>query len=212
MGSVVDFTGDALVNAANEACLSGGGVDAAVTSAGGTELAAARLALPQIDEGVRCRTGDAVVTRAGGKLNVEHVIHAVGPNYSLYGDDVPAADAALRAAYLAAMRRASEQGVRTVAFPLLSAGLFRGTRSIEHVVQIAVATLTEHLLEPSDSRASASRQTEVTLVANKPEERNAVAAALLQFHNSASVSQSQASASSAPSALPTVTPLSLIHI
>ena len=84
-GSVVGFEGDAIVNAANEGCQGGGGVDGAITTAGGPEMAAARAALPVIKSrmhGARCRTGSAVVT-TGGRLNATHCIHAVGPNYNM---------------------------------------------------------------------------------------------------------------------------------
>lgn len=79
-GSCVNFQGDAVVNAANEYCQGGGGVDGAITAAGGPEMAAARAQLPVVEgtDGVRCRTGDAVVTVAGA-LPVMVCIHAVGP-------------------------------------------------------------------------------------------------------------------------------------
>ena len=79
-GSCVNFQGDAIVNAANEYCQGGGGVDGAITAAGGPEMAKARAQLPVVEgtDEVRCRTGDAVVTVAGA-LPVMVCIHAVGP-------------------------------------------------------------------------------------------------------------------------------------
>ena len=149
-GSVVGFRGGAVVNAANEGCQGGGGVDGAITAAGGDALADARAALPAIDaDGVRrCATGDAVVT-AGGDLAADHCIHAVGPNYGWLergdGDDEEAAlargDALLAGAYAASMARAAEVGATTVAFSLLSAGIFRGARSLAAVLAIAVAAV-----------------------------------------------------------------------
>ena len=64
-GSVVDFKGDVIVNAANEGCLRGGGVDGAISRAGGDELRQARKALPVLEgsKGKRCRTGDAQTTK-----------------------------------------------------------------------------------------------------------------------------------------------------
>ena len=84
-GSVVTFPGDAIVNAANTGCQSGGGVDGAITSAGGRGLREARAKLPVLDGGDsyfgdRCRVGDAVVT-AGGDLAAKWCVHAVGPDY-----------------------------------------------------------------------------------------------------------------------------------
>ena len=85
-GSVVNFRGGAIVNAANNGGLGGGGVDAAVNKAGGQKLRAAREALPELAcggtvaghklKGTRIRTGGAVIT-TGGDLKAEWCIHAV---------------------------------------------------------------------------------------------------------------------------------------
>ena len=78
-GSVVDFTGSAIVNAANEACLGGGGVDGAITAAGGKALADARKALPELDKKrTRCPTGECVVTISGELKAKDYCLHAVG--------------------------------------------------------------------------------------------------------------------------------------
>jgi len=82
-GSVLDFSGDCLVNAANEGGLGGGGVDGAINAAGGAVLKRAREMLPEVSPGVRIATGSAAVTTAGaGSLKVGHVIHAVGPDFN----------------------------------------------------------------------------------------------------------------------------------
>src|SRR6056300_1029100 len=89
-GSVVDFAHNtqsaAIVNAANEGCLGGGGVDGAISDAGGPNLLQDRINLPLLSEGVRCKTGSAVITGPNDydELNVPYVIHAVGPNYMQY--------------------------------------------------------------------------------------------------------------------------------
>ena len=84
--SVLNFMGDAIVNAANEGCLGGGGIDGEVNYRGGTELQKAREALPLIDAGYqRCKTGDAKITVAGN-LSCSKVIHAVGPRFG-YSDE-----------------------------------------------------------------------------------------------------------------------------
>eukprot|EP00928_Gymnodinium_smaydae_P049625 TRINITY_DN33325_c0_g1_i1.p1 TRINITY_DN33325_c0_g1~~TRINITY_DN33325_c0_g1_i1.p1 ORF type:complete len:447 (+),score=136.78 TRINITY_DN33325_c0_g1_i1:66-1343(+) len=138
-GSVVNFVGDAIVNAANEGCLGGGGVDGAITQAGGRALAAAREALPELESGVRCRTGDAKLT-VGGDLKASYCIHAVGPNY-MFGNSLEESDAQLRGAYTAAMSCAREQQLATVAFSLISAGIFRGSRSLTEVLSIGVEAI-----------------------------------------------------------------------
>ena len=80
---VTDCTTGAIVNAANEICLGGTGVDGAVNELGGQDLLRARQALPIVGKSngrsIRCRTGRAVVTDAG-KLPCTYVIHAVGPD------------------------------------------------------------------------------------------------------------------------------------
>jgi len=162
-GSVVDFTHSdrskaAIVNAANEACLGGGGVDGAIGDAGGPNLLRDRMALPLAAEGVRCPTGRAVMTGPGqyGELGVGYVVHAVGPNYMTYdyagrSDDscessdnhnrnsnYAEGDALLRSAYVDSMRRAAEHGLEAVAFSLISSGIYRGRHSKKEVLQIGV--------------------------------------------------------------------------
>jgi len=141
-GSVVSFEGDCIVNAANEGCLSGGGVDGAITSAGGQALAQARMALPELAPGIRCMTGNAVIT-IGGDLAAHHVVHAVGPNYYMF-DNPEEADGKLYAAYAESMKRAEEAGVRTLAFSLISAGVFRGSRTVQEVLRIGIQAIREN--------------------------------------------------------------------
>lgn len=146
-GSVVDFSWDnpksAIVNAANEDCLGGGGVDGAISTAGGPNLAKDRKALPK-HMGVRCFTGDAKLTGPGyyGTLQVPYVIHAVGPNY-FDCSSLKKGDALLRSAYKASLERAQEAELEVVAFALLSAGVYRGKQSVHNVLRIAVTTIQE---------------------------------------------------------------------
>lgn len=141
---MVQFCGDAVVNAANEGCLGGGGVDGAISAKGGNALHSARVALPQLDRGIRCRTGDAKITIGGG-LDAKHCIHAVGPNYWMFDDDTSddektneAGDRLLHSAYVAAMARAREVNAATVGFCLLSAGIFRSGRDLADLLEIGL--------------------------------------------------------------------------
>jgi len=143
-GSIIDFEGDAIVNAANEGCITGGGVDGAVTSSGGDALAEARRNLPVLEgtRNVRCRTGDAVIT-IGGDLKAQYCIHAVGPNYGvmLYsskGVSIEDCDALVSNAYVQSLKRAQEKALRTVGFSLLSSGIFRGPQSLEKILEAGV--------------------------------------------------------------------------
>jgi len=148
-GSVVDFSGGAIVNAANTGGIGGGGVDGAISRAGGPALAAARQALPLLDaeEGDepatdmfgrgcrdRIRCGGAVTTVAGN-LDAEWVIHAVGPAYS-NSTNWPEEDALLRSAYVNSITEAITHNCTSIGFSLLSAGIFRGGRSLETVLAI----------------------------------------------------------------------------
>lgn len=150
-GSVVGFVSPvsgAIVNAANEQCLGGGGVDGAITAAGGPNLAKDRLALPSSDDDIRCPTGSAVITGPGeyGDLQVPFVIHAVGPDYNMYrGFDVP--DQLLRSAYQSSLDRCQESGVTEVAFALLSAGVFRGRREVKDVLHIGISAIRDWAMD-----------------------------------------------------------------
>ena len=153
-GSVLDFVGDAIVNAANEGCVGGGGVDGAVNDAGGKDLVAARRALGG------CATGSAKSTPSYGLKKVQHIIHAVGPSYhgwhqsaeeaSTMGAEVAKKDTLLEAAYRAAVKEAAKLNARQVGFSLLSAGIFRGNRSLEDVLTIGI----ESVMAASDDLAA----------------------------------------------------------
>jgi len=143
-GSVVDFEGDAIVNAANEGCITGGGVDGAVTEAGGPKLAQARLELPVVEpgRGVRCPTGEARLT-VGGALKASWCIHAVGPDYNIMTHDgaktMQECDALVSKTYKNAMECAKEKALCTVAFSLISSSIFRGPQSLENVLAAGIA-------------------------------------------------------------------------
>jgi O-acetyl-ADP-ribose deacetylase (regulator of RNase III) len=157
-GSVVSFDGGAkgcIVNAANEDGLGGGGVDGAISQAGGRELYSDRLALTVENiEGreVRIPTGTAKITgpRRYGSLRVPCVIHAVGPCYQEFERDestLAVGDKLLVDAYISSMDLARRSNIELLAFSLLSAGVFRGSRSLEHVLEIAVRATVRKVYE-----------------------------------------------------------------
>ena len=152
-GWVSDFTGDALVNAADEKCIYGKSMDAAVNMGSGARpapgnkpLIRERKALPVLgytrgrsgEEEIRCRTGDAVVT-SGGLHQVRHIIHAVGPNYRTCSRAT--GDTQLKSAYRASLCRAEEIGASSVAFALLSASYFRGSVPLYDVLHTACSAI-----------------------------------------------------------------------
>ena len=150
-GSVVDFKGDVMVNAANEKCTGGGGIDGAIGDNGGELLLNARKALPIIDKNkdkeVRCPTGQAKTT-IGGNLKTCLCIHAVGPDYNSYANtEWPNADLLLYSAYFNSMKEAYNHGCKNIAFCLLSSSLFRGTgtkdRGLANVITIGILAVLE---------------------------------------------------------------------
>lgn len=118
-GDLTRVATDAIVNAANERMLGGGGVDGAIHRAAGPELVEACRAVPEVSPGVRCPTGEARLTR-GFALPARFVIHTVGPVYDSPERSAPL----LRAAYAASLRLAADQGLGSIAFPAISCGVF----------------------------------------------------------------------------------------
>ena len=141
-GNIVKYGGCAIVNAANERGLGGGGVDGAITHAGGIKMDIERQALPIVRKNCRIPTGEARTT-TGGDCPAKFCIHAVGPCYydlkSLEEGDV-----LLSGAYAFAMQEAKANGVKHLAFPLISAGVYRGHQSRENVVKIGMKTIAEN--------------------------------------------------------------------
>lgn len=144
--SVTNCTTGAIVNAANEGCLGGGGIDGQIGKLGGDLLYQARLALPILSgasHGPRCLTGDAKLT-ISGDLPCEYVIHAVGPRFNLHG---PWEDEfkLLEDAYKNALARAHEKNLESVAFCILSAGLYRGGCSLQRIVEIGLKSIIKNV-------------------------------------------------------------------
>ena len=111
---------DAIVNAANEGLLGGGGVDGAIHRAAGPRLLAACRALPEVRPGVRCATGEARIT-PGFDLPARHVIHAVGPVWE--GGESGEPDR-LASCHWHSLRLADAHGLEQIAFPAISCGVY----------------------------------------------------------------------------------------
>ncbi|TLY49524.1 MAG: O-acetyl-ADP-ribose deacetylase [Gammaproteobacteria bacterium] len=123
---------DAIVNAANETLLGGGGVDGAIHRAAGPELLVACRSLPQVRPHVRCPTGEARIT-PGFKLPAKFVIHTVGPIWHGGDADEPTL---LASCYRNALALAHEHELHSLAFPAISCGVFG--YPVEQAVAIAV--------------------------------------------------------------------------
>lgn len=132
-GNIADQPGiDAVVNAANSALRTGGGVAGAIHRAAGPGLDAECRRLAPI------RPGQAVIT-GGHSLPNRHVIHCLGP---VYGEDEPA-DVLLAACYRNALALAERHGLASIAFPAISTGVFG--YPMEAAARVALGTVIEEL-------------------------------------------------------------------
>lgn len=132
-GDITKLKVDAIVNAANNTLLGGGGVDGAIHDAAGEELYDECLTLGG------CETGQAKMTR-GYSLPAKHVIHTVGPIYHKGTNGEPEL---LRSCYRASLQLATEAKLETVAFPCISTGVFG--YPVAPACAIAIDTVAEWL-------------------------------------------------------------------
>lgn len=120
VGDITRIEIDAIVNAANEWMLGGGGVDGAIHAAAGPELLAACKAVPEIKPGVRCPVGEARITPAF-RLPAKHVIHTVGPRWR---GGTNHESEHLASCYRACLSLAAQNKLSSIAFPAISTGAF----------------------------------------------------------------------------------------
>jgi O-acetyl-ADP-ribose deacetylase (regulator of RNase III) len=130
---------DAIVNAANPGLLGGGGVDGALHRAAGPALLAACRAIPEVNPGVRCPTGEARIT-PGFSLPARYVIHTVGPIWH-GGHHGEAVD--LASCYRACIALAIEHDLNNIGFPAISCGVYGYPP--DQAAKVAIATLRDVL-------------------------------------------------------------------
>jgi O-acetyl-ADP-ribose deacetylase (regulator of RNase III) len=120
VGDITKEDVDAVVNAANGSLMGGGGVDGAIHRAGGPEILKECKEIRRVQYPDGLPTGQAVITTAG-KMTAKYVIHTVGPVYERGGKDKAEL---LAACYRNSMKLAAEKGLKTMAFPAISTGVY----------------------------------------------------------------------------------------
>jgi O-acetyl-ADP-ribose deacetylase (regulator of RNase III) len=137
-GDITEQDTEAIVNAANQTLLGGGGVDGAIHRAGGPKI------LEECKKIGGCPTGEARIT-TGGRLKARHVIHTVGP---VYRDGNHGEPELLAKAYRSSLKVASENGIKSLAFPSISTGVY--SYPIEKASLIALSTVKDYLTAKRD--------------------------------------------------------------
>ena len=120
IGDITKEVVDVIVNAANGTLMGGGGVDGSIHRAGGPEILAACKEIRRTRYPDGLPTGQAVIT-TGGKLPAKHVIHTVGPVYGRGGADKAEL---LAGCYLNSLSLTVEHGLKSIAFPAISTGVY----------------------------------------------------------------------------------------
>ncbi len=134
-GDITKQEVDAIVNAANTSLFGGGGVDGAIHRAGGKTILDECVKIRNRQGG--CPTGEAVITTAGN-MPTKHVIHTVGP---VFNDGSHGEPEKLANCYTNSLKLASENGVKTIAFPNISTGVYGYPK--KEAAQIAIKTVKE---------------------------------------------------------------------
>jgi len=129
---------DAIVNAANQTLLGGGGVDGAIHAGAGPEL------LEECKKLGGCKKGEAKITR-GYNLPAKYVIHTVGP---VYGHEDGKEAELLANCYHNSLKLAKENNLKTIAFPCISTGVFKFPK--DEAAKIAIKTAKDFIRENLD--------------------------------------------------------------
>ena len=141
-GDITKLAFDAIVNAANSSLLGGGGMDGAIHRAGGPQILAECQIIRNRQGG--CPTGDAVIT-TGGRLPAHFVIHTVGPVYRANDPQIPVL---LANCYTNSLQLVVENGLKTVAFPNISTGVYGYPKA--KAAAIAIQATQDFLAENED--------------------------------------------------------------